>query len=114
MCILDVGVGLLTGFQAEFRGRRRTKPGAWPVITVVCLVLLALLAVAQVTHVHPVENDAHHCQLCIVMHSAAPVAVTAAVVVLVEFETATPVFKASPVLRFRHPQLFTRPPPVGC
>jgi hypothetical protein len=77
----------------------------------VCLVLLALFTVVQVAHIHPVESDADHCQLCIVMHTAAPVAVTAAVVVLVQIETAAPVFKPRTLVRYWHPQLFTRPPP---
>ena len=82
-----------------------------PVATFVCLILLTLLAVAQVAHVHQVDTDADHCPLCIVMHSAAPVAVTAAVVVLVQVESAAPVFEARTVTRHRHPKLFTRPPP---
>ena len=82
-------------------------------MTVVCLVLLALLAVVQVAHVHPVETAADHCPLCIVMHTAAPVAVTAAVVVLVHIENRVPVFEAHTVTRHWHPKLFTRPPPDG-
>jgi hypothetical protein len=82
-----------------------------PVATFVCLILLTLLALAQVAHVHQVDTDADHCPLCIVMHSAAPVAVTAAVVVLVQLESAAPVFEARTVTRHRHPKLFTRPPP---
>ena len=81
--------------------------------TLVCLVLLALLAVAQVAHVHQVDTDADHCPLCIVMHSAAPVAATAAIVVLVQVESAAPVFEAHTVTRHWHPKLFTRPPPNG-
>jgi hypothetical protein len=82
--------------------------------TVVCLVLLALLTVVQVAHMHPIDSDADHCPLCIVMHTAAPVAVTAAVVVLVEIETRAPVFEAHSVTRHWHPKLFTRPPPSDC
>jgi hypothetical protein len=48
------------------------------------------------------------------MHSAAPVAVTAAEVVLVKIETSAPVFEARAVTRHWHPKLFTRPPPAGC
>jgi hypothetical protein len=84
-----------------------------PIVTLVCLVLLALLTVVQVAHVHPVDTDADHCPLCIVMHSAAPVAVTAPVVVLVEIESPAPVFEAHTITRYWHPQLFTRPPPDG-
>jgi len=94
-------------------GKRRAKLRALPVATVVCLILLALLAVVQVAHVHPVETDADHCPLCIVMHTAAPVAVAAAVVILVQFESPAPIFEAHTVTRYWHPQLFTRPPPNG-
>jgi hypothetical protein len=83
-------------------------------VTVLCLILLALLTVVQVAHVHPVDTDADHCPLCIMMHTAAPVAVAAAVVVLIQIETRAPVFEAHTVTRYWHPQLFTRPPPAGC
>jgi len=84
------------------------------VVTVVCLVLLALLTVVQVAHFHPVESDADHCPLCIVMHSAAPVAVAATAVVLVRIATSTPVFEPLAIVRHWHPQLYTRPPPANC
>jgi hypothetical protein len=85
-----------------------------PAVTVVCLALLALLTVVQVTHIHPLETDADHCQLCIAMHTAAPVAVAAAVVILVKVGTQAPLVEARVVVRHRHPKLFTRPPPSGC
>jgi len=84
------------------------------VATVVCLLLVALFAVVQVAHVHPLETDADHCTLCIVMHSAAPVAVAGAIVVLVQIETRTLVYEPRTITRYWHPQLFTRPPPAGC
>jgi hypothetical protein len=112
-CILKVRERVLTRPLTYFRSKRRAKHGALPVVTVVCLVLLALLTVVQVAHVHPVETAADHCPLCVVMHSAAPVAVTAVVVVLVPIENAAPVYKAHSVTRYWHPQLFTRPPPDG-
>jgi hypothetical protein len=111
MCILKVEDGFLTGIKTHFRGKLNGRPGSWPVVSVVCLVLLALLTVVQVAHIHPVESDADHCPLCIVMHTAAPVAVTVAAVVLVPLETTTPVFKPLAVVRYWHPHLFTRPPP---
>jgi hypothetical protein len=110
-CILNLRERVLTGTLTYFRSKRRGKHGAFPVVTVVCLVLLALLTLVQVAHVHPVETAADHCPLCVVMHSAAPVAVTAAVVILVHIEAAAPVYKAHTVTRYWHPQLFTRPPP---
>ena len=79
-----------------------------------CLVLLALLAVVQVAHLHANSSDADHCTLCVVMHSAAPVAVASAAVVLVQMNNAAPVFEARAVVRHWHPKLFTRPPPSGC
>jgi len=103
----------LTGFLATLRGERRAGQTAWPLVTVVCLILLALLTVVQVTHVHPLESDADHCPLCILMHTAAPVAVTAAIIILVQIEARALVFEARPLTRYWHPQLFTRPPPSG-
>jgi hypothetical protein len=85
-----------------------------PLATVLCLALLALLTVVQVAHMHPLETDADHCQLCIAMHTAAPVAAAAAVVILVKVGTQTPAVEARVAVRHRHPKLFTRPPPSGC
>jgi hypothetical protein len=103
----------LTGFETLLSRNRRAKPGALSAAALVCLLLLVLLAVAQVAHVHPVDTDADHCPLCIAMHSATPVALAAAVVVLVEVERAAPVYKPLTISRYWHPQLFTRPPPTG-
>jgi hypothetical protein len=103
----------LTELQAHSRGKRRRSSGFWPVTTVVCLVLLALLAVVQVAHLHTDQAAADHCPLCIVMHSAAPVTVAAAIVVLVQVGTST--LQQEPVWALRKPQtrLFIRPPPVA-
>lgn len=79
---------------------------------VVCLVLAALLAVMQVPHLHQNPSDADHCMLCMVMHTAAPVSAPVAVVVLVRIGISIPVAKTRPILRYWHPQLFTRPPPT--
>lgn len=94
------------------RSDRHARPRAYAVVVLVCLALLALLTVIQVAHVHSVETDADHCPLCIVMHTAAPVAAAAAVVVLVQIEAVTTVFAIRPVITKWHPQLFIRPPPV--
>ena len=83
-------------------------------MTVVCLILLALLTVVQVAHMHPQDKDADHCPLCIAMHTAAPVAVMAAVVVLVQAGTPTPAVEARAVVRHWDPKFTTRPPPFGC
>jgi acyl CoA:acetate/3-ketoacid CoA transferase alpha subunit len=80
---------------------------------VLCLALLALLSVAQVTHTHADANDADHCQLCIILHSAAPAVAAAAPVALVQVECMVPVAKVRPLARLWHAQLFIRPPPAG-
>jgi hypothetical protein len=93
-------------------GRART--GAIGVPALVCIVLLALLAVAQVAHVHPLETDADHCPLCIVMHSVAPVVVAAIAILLVQVGPPVPVFavRATPLPCWQA-ALFIRPPPIG-
>jgi hypothetical protein len=101
--------GLITGRHRNRRATRRKFAAA----TVVCLVLLALLAVVQVAHIHPLESDADHCPLCIVMHAVAPVAVTAAVIILVQVGSPAPILEARGVIRPWHPALFTRPPPFA-
>jgi hypothetical protein len=104
----------LAGFQTDRRVKRRAKLSALPIATVVCLILLALLTVVQVAHMHPVANDADHCPLCIAMQSAAPVAVIAALVVMVKAGTPAPVVEARAIVRHWHPKFITRPPPAGC
>jgi hypothetical protein len=113
-CILDTGDDSLPGFKPQFRTKRRAKSGTWPVVTVLCLILLALLAVVQVAHFHSNETVADHCPLCISMHSIVPVAVAAAAVVLVQVGASTPVLEERAVVRNWSPKLFTRPPPAGC
>ncbi|MGA2561075.1 MAG: hypothetical protein ABSF17_15490 [Terracidiphilus sp.] len=101
----------MTASQNHFSDSLHAKLRALPLMTIVCLLLLALLTVVQVAHVHSVETAADHCPLCIAMHSAAPVAVTAAVVILVPMERPAPELSAPNITRHWHPQLFTRPPP---
>ncbi|HUA98669.1 MAG TPA: DUF2946 family protein [Terracidiphilus sp.] len=85
-----------------------------PVAGIICVLQIALLGFIQVAHVHEVGADASHCPLCVLLHSAAPMTATAAVVVLVRMEFAARVFKERALVRYWHPKLFTRPPPVGC
>ncbi len=103
---------MLTGLQPNFRYGRRRKPRTFGATTLLCLTLLAMVAVVQVAHIHPLDSDADHCSLCIAMHSAAPVAVMAAAVVLVRIGTTAPVVEARTVVRHWHPKLYTRPPPA--
>jgi hypothetical protein len=85
-----------------------------PVVAAMCLVLLATLAFAQVAHLHSSDTDADHCQLCIVMHTAVPVAATAAAIVLVQLGASAPVAEPIVVVRQRQSRIFIRPPPVSC
>lgn len=104
---------MFRGSKTPLGGNRRVERRALPLVTVVCLLLLTLLAVVQVVHVHAVDTDADHCPLCIVLQTAAPVAVAAAAVVLVQFQTSLPAFEEQTITRNWHPKLFTRPPPYG-
>lgn len=97
-------------FRAHFRSLR--KLGTSRSGLVVCLVLVALLAIMQVPHLHQNSSDADHCALCVVMHTAAPAAAPAAVVILVPLGFSAAVVKPKAVVRYWHPQLFTRPPPI--
>lgn len=105
----------MIGFGSHFRtGKRRTSSGIRVPVALLCVVLLAVLAFVQVTHLHANQADADQCPLCIVMHSAAPVTVAAAIVVLVPIGAPAP--QAEPRFIAHKPQssLFIRPPPAGC
>jgi hypothetical protein len=83
-------------------------------VTALCLVMLALLAFAQVTHLHPEQSDADHCQLCIVMHTLVPVAAATAIVLIVQLGATAPQAEPIVVAHQRQIRLFIRPPPVSC
>jgi hypothetical protein len=102
---------LFTAFQTRTLNRRRVNPRAFAAVAVVCLILLALLTFAQVTHVHPVSSDSDHCPLCIVMHSAAPMVVAAALISLVQVAFALSFVEERTPSRVWHTQIFIRPPP---
>ena len=104
----------MTGLQTCFRDKRGARVRYLPLAAMVCVLLISLLAFIQVTHVHRIGEDTSHCPLCVMLHSAAPVTPTPAVVVLVPVRIPTPVFKPRGLVRYWHPKLFTRPPPDGC
>lgn len=83
-------------------------------VAILCLALLALLTVAQAVHTHPNPTVADHCPLCITMHTVVPTAVTAVALVLVQMAQAPAVPGVRTVSRLMHPDLYTRPPPMGC
>lgn len=103
----------MQGFRSLWFGKRGPRPGFMPAVAVLCLVLLAMLAVAQVAHVHPDQTDADHCQLCIVMHTLAPVAAAAAVIVIVQLGASAPQAEPIVIAHKRQIRLFIRPPPVS-
>lgn len=111
----------MTRFATIFRGKRSARNGAGsrisssllPAVAALCLLLLAMLAVAQVTHLHPNDTDADHCQLCIVMHTVVPVAAAAAIIIIVQLGASTPQAEPIVIARQRQIRLFIRPPPVS-
>jgi hypothetical protein len=111
---LKQGLFDLTALQTKFRGSDCREPRAFGAVALLCLALLALLITVQVAHNHVTESDAGHCSLCIALHSAAPIAVMAAVVVMVRAGAAAQLAEARPIVRHWNPKLFTRPPPADC
>lgn len=97
-------------FRAYFR-RLGSKSRPSSIVVAVCLVLISLLVLAQATHQHLNPNEADHCPLCVAMHTVIPAAIPAAIVVLVQVGFSAPAVKARALVRYWHPQLFTRPPP---
>lgn len=89
---------------------RRVRPTAY-VVVIVCLALLALLTFIQVAHVHSVNTDADHCPICVVLHTAAPLAVAAAIIVLVQMQAFAPQIEVRLIRSQGQRQLFIRPPP---
>ncbi len=114
LCILGARKVFLTEFQRDSCGVRRREPRAFGVAALLSLALLALLVLVQVAHVHPLGYDADHCQLCIAMHSAAPVAAQTSAIVLIRFGSHTPFAEARAMIRHWSATLFTRPPPANC
>lgn len=104
----------MTALQPDFRGSHGRKPRAFGAAALLCLMLLALLVTVQVAHNHVTESDADHCSLCIALHSAAPIAVLAVIVVMVRAGATMQLAEAPAVVRHWNPKLFTRPPPAGC
>jgi NADH:ubiquinone oxidoreductase subunit K len=102
----------LIGLQPD-RSTRFVTPRKVVVMTLMCLALMVLLAVVQVVHVHPLQSDADHCPLCIVLHTLAPVSVTPAIVILVQMGTLARVAEVRSVVRPWFSRLLTRPPPIS-
>lgn len=103
----------VTGDPIHSGDRRHARATIFSLVGVFCLLLSSLLTVIQVTHTHPIGADTSTCPLCVVLHSAAPVTPTAAVVVIVSFGQAIPVPRPRALVRFWRPKFFTRPPPMA-
>jgi hypothetical protein len=105
----------LKAILANTRTDHRPKLSALKVMIAVCLVVLMLLALVHVADAHSATNAADHCPLCIVMHTVTPFVIMAVVMVLVRIGTQAPEFsEARAIIRYWHPNLFTRPPPAYC
>lgn len=91
--------------------RQDGKVWALRASSLICVLLLALLTFVQVTHVHP-ATDGDNCPICVVMHSAAPVAVAAPPVVVTTATAAVVLPVSRPVARLWDYSLFNRPPPA--
>jgi TRAP-type C4-dicarboxylate transport system permease small subunit len=100
----------LTGLHKWMRSTRRARPTAY-VVVLVCLALLALLTFVQVAHVHSINTDADHCPLCVALHTAAPLAVAAAIIILIEMDAFVPLVEVRPIRFHWQRQIFIRPPP---
>lgn len=87
------------------------KPWAVRATMLVCVLLLTLVTFVQVAHVHPANTDADQCPICVVMHSAAPVAAVAVALLFASGSSPVPVPVVHSVVRRWHCTLFNRPPP---
>ena len=81
------------------------------VLVLFCLLVAVLLMLVQVAHTHPFNTDADHCPVCVVMHSAAPVAVVAAVLIAVRASYGQRLAVVRPRASIWRYELFNRPPP---
>jgi len=113
--VYSISVGRIPmkfGSNADLR--RADGRNLWVVraSSLLCLLLLTLVTFVQVVHVHPANTDADHCPICVVMHSAAPVAAVAAAIVFVRALAPVPVPVFHSVVRHWHCSLFNRPPPT--
>lgn len=100
----------MIGYQPD-RTRRPGQSRKLAMMALVCLGLLLLLTVVQTVHMHPRQTDTDHCPLCLVLHAAAPIAATAAVLLLAEMRAPAPAADERRTVRLWFSYLFTRPPP---
>ncbi len=111
-CILNLGICLRQPLSTRRVGGYADRPKWLAVSVLLCLTLLLLLTCVQAVHMHAAQTSQDHCPICMVLHSAVPIAVTATVLILAQRAELAPVLKARAVSRRWHLQLFTRPPPA--
>lgn len=105
----------LTGIQTHITDARGSRPTVLKVAIVVCLVLFMLLALVHVADGHSISNSTDRCPICIVMHSVAPLLIVALLIAMIRIRTHAPAqLEVCAIVRYWHPNLFTRPPPVSC
>lgn len=102
----------MIGFQPG-QNIRAPRSRKLAIMALVCLALLLLLTVVQTIHMHPRQADTDHCPLCILLHATAPIAATAAVILLVEMRAPAPPVEERRIVRLWFIDLFTRPPPAA-
>ena len=102
-----------SNFQKRTDGRRgfTSATADSRLLVLLCLVLVALLMFVQVGHTHAFNTDADHCPVCVVMHSAAPVAVVATVLIAVRASFTQRLAVVRPRASIWRYELFNRPPP---
>ena len=106
---------MLTAILSNRRSGHRPKSRTLQMALAVCLAVLMLLALVHAADAHSATNAADQCPLCNVMHSVAPFVIMAVAMVLVRIGTQAPeLFEARAIIRYWHPNLFTRPPPASC
>jgi hypothetical protein len=105
----------VTGLQTRLQTFRGSKPTALKAVVVVCLIVLLMLALVHVADAHSSFRAADRCPICVVMHSVVPFLILAVAMLLVRVEKCAPeLLEIHAIVRYWHPNLFTRPPPACC
>jgi hypothetical protein len=81
-------------------------------VVALCLLLVVLLFAMLAVHQHPFGADSDHCQLCVALHSAAPIALCVAEIVLVLLGLSALAVRRDTFLRPCLDQHNPRPPPA--
>jgi hypothetical protein len=106
---------MLTAILAKDRNDHRPRSRTLRMAIAVCLVVVVLLAMVHAADGHSDVSSADHCPICLVMHSVVPFLIIAVVMALIRIGTRAPeLLEIWPVIRYWHPNLFTRPPPASC